>query len=329
MTPNVRTVTGEISPEQLGVTLMHEHFLFGYPGYAGDVTLGPFRREEAMQACLAVAERLKSHGVKTVVDATTNEAGRNPEFLKELSERSGLQIICSTGYYYEGEGAPAYFKFRRAFSDIQQEVYEMMMTEITEGIAGTVIKAGVIKLASSKGQITDYEQVFFRAAARVQRETVVPIITHTQEGTMGPEQAELLISEGADPGRIMIGHMVGNTDLSYHLRTLKKGVSIAFDRIGLQKVVGMPTDEERLACLFGLIGAGFDGQLMLSHDTITVWLGRPYTPNEVAKKLLANWTPTHLFENILPALRRGGVTEASIQKMLVENPKRLFGGKSG
>jgi phosphotriesterase-related protein len=326
MTPNVRTVTGEISPEQLGVTLMHEHFLFGYPGYAGDVTLGPFRHEEAMQACLAVAERLKSHGVKTVVDATTNEAGRNPEFLRELSERSGLQIVCSTGYYYEGEGAPAYFKFRRAFSDIQQEVYEMMMTEITVGIAGTGIKAGVIKLASSKGQITDYEQVFFRAAARVQRETGVPIITHTQEGTMGPEQAELLISEGADPGRIMIGHMDGSTDLSYHLRTLKKGVSIAFDRIGLQKVVGMPMDEERLACLFGLIGAGYDNRLMLSHDTITVWLGRPYTPNEVAKKLLAHWTPTHLFENILPALRRGGVTEASIQKMLVENPKRLFGG---
>src|SRR5690606_26546948 len=156
----------------------------------------------------------------------------------------------------EGEGAPAYFKFRRAFGDVQQEVYEMMMTEITEGIGGTGIKAGVIKLASSKDRITDYEQVFFRAAARVQRETGVPIITHTQEGTVGPEQAELLIAEGADPNRIMIGHMDGSTDLSYHLRTLRQGGSSGFDRIGLQGMVGMPRDEERLACLIGLIGAG-------------------------------------------------------------------------
>jgi phosphotriesterase-related protein len=322
----VRTVTGDIAPEQLGVTLMHEHFLFGYPGYAGDVTLGPFRHEEAMQACLAVAERLKRHGVKTVVDATTNDAGRNPEFLQELSARSGLQIVCSTGYYYEGEGAPAYFKFRQAFGDVQQEVYEMMMTEITEGIAGTGIKAGVIKLASSKDRITDYEQVFFRAAARVQRETGVPIITHTQEGTMGPEQAELLIAEGADPNRIMIGHMDGSTDLSYHLRTLRQGVSIAFDRIGLQGVVGMPMDEERLACLIGLIGAGYGERLMLSHDTITVWLGRPFALHATAAELLADWHPTHLFENFLPALRQGGVTDEAIRKMLVENPRRLFAG---
>jgi len=326
MSNKVQTVTGDITPEQLGVTLIHEHFLFGYPGYAGDLTLGPFRYDEAMETCLAVAERLKQHGVKTVVDATTNDTGRNPEFLRELSERSGLQIICSTGYYYEGEGAPAYFKFRQAFGDVQQEVYEMMMTEITEGIGGTGIKAGVIKLASSKDRITDYEQVFFRAAARVQRETGVPIITHTQEGTMGPEQAELLIAEGADPNRIMIGHMDGNTDLSYHLRTLRQGVSIGFDRIGLQGMVGMPMDEERLACLIGLIGAGYSDRLLLSHDTIAVWLGRPFQLHDAAAELLANWHPTHLFENFLPLLRQGGVTEEAIQQMLVENPRRLFGG---
>ena len=86
------------------------------------------------------------------------------------------------------------------------------MAEITDGIGDTGIKAGVVKLTSSKDEITDYEKMFFAAGAKAQRETGVPIITHTQEGTMAPEQAEFLLSEGADPDRVMIGHMDGNTD---------------------------------------------------------------------------------------------------------------------
>lgn len=199
----VNTVTGMINADQFGTTLVHEHVIFGYPGYQGDVTLGPFDRESALQTCLATASRVKAHGVQTIVDATPNECGRDPEFLRAVSEQSGLNIVCATGYYYEGEGGTTYFKFRSTLGDIAEEVYEMMLTEITKGIGRTGIKAGVIKLASSKDTITPYEQVFFRAGARVQRETGVPIITHTQEGALGPEQAELLLAEGADPHKIM------------------------------------------------------------------------------------------------------------------------------
>ena len=144
----------------------------------------------------------------------------------------------------------------------------MFKKEVTEGIADTGIKAGVFKLASSKNEITDYEMVFFKAAARVSREEGIPIITHTQEGTMGPEQAQLLISEGVDPNRIMIGHMGGSTDLDYHLRTLEQGVYIAFDRFGLQGLVGCPMDDRRIACIAGLISAGYVEKIMLSHDVI-------------------------------------------------------------
>jgi phosphotriesterase-related protein len=113
----VNTVTGSISTDDLGKTMMHEHFVFGYPGFEGDVTLGGFDREEAVNIGVDVAERLKAHGVKTVVDPTPNECGRNPEVLREISERTGVQIICATGYYYEGEGAPVYFKFRSSMGD--------------------------------------------------------------------------------------------------------------------------------------------------------------------------------------------------------------------
>ncbi|MFZ5823218.1 MAG: phosphotriesterase family protein [Bacillota bacterium] len=323
----VNTVTGPVDAGQLGKTLVHEHFVFGYPGFAGDLTLGTPDREAVLLTTTGVAARVQAHGVKTVIDVTPNDCGRDPELLREISERTEVQIVCATGFYYEGEGATAYFKFRSLFGDALQEIYEMFMQEITVGIGKTGIKAGVIKLGSSKGAITRYEQMFFRAAARAQKETGVPIITHTQEGTMGPEQADLLISEGADPKRILIGHMDGNTDLNYHLQTLSRGVSIGFDRYGIQGLVGMPMDEARTALVIGLVGLGFERQIMLSHDTVNLWLGRPLTFPEPVVELVRNWHPTHLFENVIPALKRSGVTEEQVETMLVKNPARLFVGE--
>lgn len=325
MATTVNTVTGQISSDDLGKTLMHEHFAFGYPGFQGD-TLGPYDREAVVRTGLEVAEKAKAHGVKTIVDATPNECGRDPEVLREISERAEIQIICSTGYYYEGEGGPAYFKFRQALGSAPAEVEELIMTEITEGIGDTGIKAGAIKLASSKDEITDYEKMFFAAGAKAQQETGVPIITHTQEGTMGPEQAEFLVSAGADPNRTMIGHMDGNTDVSYHMATLAHGVNIAFDRFGIQVLVGAPMDTEREACLIGLLGMGYGEQIALSHDTVNFWLGRPpVMPDEVAK-LLENWHITHLFDNVVPVLKEAGITDERIDGIFVENPKRIFGG---
>lgn len=324
MATMVNTVTGQISSDDLGMTLMHEHFAFGFPGFQGD-TLGPYEPKAIVQTGLEVAEKAKAHGIKTIVDATPNECGRDVEVLREISERAEIQVICSTGYYFEAEGAPAYFAFRQGLGTAEAEVEELIMTEVTDGIGDTGIKPGVVKLASSKDAITDYEMMFFRAGAKAQRETGIPIITHTQEGTMAPEQAEFLISEGADPNRIMIGHMEGNTDQAYHIGTLDHGVNIAFDRYGIQGLVGMPMDQMRNACLLGLLGLGYAERIMLSHDTVNVWLGRPPVLPEEAEKLLANWHITHLFENVVPFLKEAGISDEQLDTIFVENPKRLFG----
>ena len=325
MATQVNTVTGTISSDDLGKTLVHEHFAFGYPGFQGD-TLGPYDREAVVRTGLDVAERVKAHGVETVIDATPNECGRDAVALKEISERAELQIVCSTGYYYEGEGATAYFKFRKALGSAPPEVEELMMTELTEGIGNTGVKAGVIKLATSKDTITPYEEMFFKAGAKAQQETGAPIITHTQEGTMGPQQAELLVSEGADPGRVMVGHMDGNTDVSYHMATLAHGVNIAFDRFGIQVLVGAPMDKEREAALIGLLGMGYEDRIMLSHDTVNVWLGRPLVMPDEVVQLLENWHITHLFDNVVPVLKKAGIGDERIDAIFTENPKRLFGG---
>ncbi|MFT9597621.1 phosphotriesterase family protein, partial [Mesobacillus sp.] len=290
----INTVTGPIKAEQLGKTLIHEHFIFGYPGFQGDVTLGAFNEESALEEAINIARFMQSFGVKTVVDPTPNECGRNPEFLKKISEATGLQIICATGYYYEGEGATPYFKFRQALGTAEEEIYQMFKKELTEGIANSGIRPGVIKLASSKDEITEYEKMFFRAGARVQQETGAVILTHTQEGTMGPEQVRLLIENGADPGKIIIGHMCGNTDPEYHKQVLDQGVRIGLDRFGIQGMVGAPFDHERVQMLLALLNEGYEDQILLAHDTVNIWLGRPPVMPEQAAKIMENWQPGHI-----------------------------------
>lgn len=319
----VNTVTGPVSAESLGKTLIHEHFIFGFPGYSGDVTLGGIDYEANLKEGVRIAEKIKSHGIQTVVDPTPNECGRDPEFLKSISESTGLQIICATGYYFEGGGAPSYFNARSAFSNIEEEIYEMFMKEIYNGIGKTGIKPGVIKLASSNGIITPYEQAFFKASAKAHNETGITIITHTENGTMGPEQAELLISNGVNPKKIIIGHMCGNTDVSYQLRTLDKGVNVAFDRFGTE-MSGFSKDREREALLIRLIGMGYLDQLMISQDAVGIWLGRPRIMDEETQKMWETFHSTHIFEVTIPHLEKSGVSKSQINTLIRDNPKRAF-----
>ncbi len=323
----VNTVLGPISAQDMGVTLVHEHICYGFPGWEGDQSIAPFDPASIVATGVATLEQLKALGVGTYIDATPLDGGRQPELLKEISEKTGVHIICATGYYYEGEGAPAYWKFRGTLGDVSGEIYELFLKEVTEGIRDTGIKAGVLKVGTSKGIITDYEKMMLQSAARVQRETGVPIITHTQEGTMGPEQARLLIEAGADPARIQIGHMSDNIDLAYQEETLKEGVFVSWDRMGLQGLAGCPMDEQRYPVMIELIKRGYGDRLMISHDCVLNWLGRPLQIPEEALPLIANWHPSHLFNNIIPALKEGGVTEAQIETIIKENPRRLFTGK--
>lgn len=321
----VNTVSGPVSPDQLGRTLMHEHFLFGYCGFQGDATLGGFREEEYLDACLKAVEDARAYGIETIVDATTNECGRNVRFLKRVADLTGIQIVCSTGYYFEAESSFAYWNFRRGFADVGQEIYEMMLTEVTQGIEGTGIKAGVIKLASSYQQITPMEEIFFKAAARVQKETGVVIITHTQRGTMGPQQADLLIANGADPGKIAIGHMCGNTDVSYHEEVLKRGVYVNLDRFGLQgELFHTPTDDERMDLIKALADKGYGGRILLGHDSVNVNLGRPIIMTEMMQEALKDANIRTIGAKVLPGLKQRGLDEGQIDALLRANPRSLF-----
>lgn len=319
----VNTVLGPVSTDELGVTLMHEHLVFAYLGWECDALAPSYDRKAAAAACVDALREAKGYGLKTLVDATATDMGRDVELQKIVSEKLGINIVCATGFYTEKYGKAGYFKFRSQMYDIVTELSETMVKEITQGIGDTGVKAGVIKVSTGHGKISSYEEKVLRAAARAHKETGVPIITHTESGTMGPEQADLLISEGADPKRIVIGHMCGNADLRYHVSVLEKGVNIAFDRLGIDILF---PDKLRKACLIGLIGIGYADKVILSQDCFAYWLGRSLEFPEATKPLLANWTYVHVFKNIIPALKEAGVSEDKINTLMVENPRRLFDG---
>ena len=329
MSRQVNTVLGPIMSNDMGITLPHEHIQYGYPGWQCHTAIYPYDRQAIIDAGVSSLKGLKEkHNLGVFVDATPIDGGRDVSVLRDVSEKSGVNIVCSTGLYYEHEGMPAYWNFHASLGmDAAEAMEEVFMKELTQGIDGTDIKAGAIKVGTSKGAITDFEKNVLTAAARASKATGAPIITHTQEGTCAPEQAEFLIQAGADPKKLQIGHMSDNTDVRYHMAVLKQGVFDSIDRMGLEVLVGCPFDEERYTLMIGLIGAGWADQMLISHDSIGTWLSKPLVLPEEMNQYVANWHPGHLFEDVIPALKKGGATDEQIKKIIIDNPQRLYGGE--
>lgn len=321
----VNTVLGRMPTDAMGPTLIHEHVNFGFAGWYADRTVAPFDKKASFDRAVETLTAVRESGVRTYLDATPNDSGRDVRFLKQVSGASKINIICATGLYNEAQGGSAYFKFRNAlpFANAVEEIQELFLKEITEGIENTSIKAGFIKVATGDGTISSYEEMVLKAAARVSKETSVPIITHTHGGKLALAQADLLISQGANPSQIVIGHMGGVSDIDYHIAVLGMGVYIGFDRFGADMPPEKP-DSENISCILKLIQRGYVQKLVVSHDYTINLLGRQ-VPQLLAH--LPNWYPTHVFKNILPALKTRGVSHRQIEEMTVDNPRKLFEGE--
>lgn len=334
----ISTVLGEISSEELGKTLVHEHVACVWVGWELD-RHAPFHKREVVESRLnMVAEqfiKLKEvHGVKTIIDASPANFGRNTDWLCRVSERTGLNIIAATGLYREVTVLQPYFH------DLSVDgITNWMIGELTEGMGLSDVKAGVIKVATGPSIITESDEKTIRAAARAQKETGAPILTHTSEGTMGPEQADILKKEGADLSKVIIGHSGYNSDIRYHLELLHRGVFIGYDQIGMTAfsdktgtLTYLPQiDDIRLMLITGLITAGYVNQVMMSMDICGFFPGRegnPYILRDPTPYTLPNRSFLYLFEEFIPRLIKGGVSQEAIETMLVTNPRRLFEGAS-
>ncbi len=316
----VNAVLGEVSADRLGTTLMHEHFFISPPGTAKTDAAA---MERDYSELLKEVGDLRQLGVTTIADANLIDNGRNVELAKKVSERTGVNVILSTGIYYvneeETERVSTPFKSRSQTIDVSQELYERFVEEITVGIGNTGVKAGLIKIKTGKGQPTRYGGMVVKAAIRAHLETGVPIITHTELG-MGLEQASHLISEGINPAKAVVGHMCDNTDILFDVSVLEKGVYLGFDRFGFERVT---TDALKIACLVGLLSMGFANRILLSQDYAPAW--QRSLPFRTGK--FAPWVHNRIFKHTLPALKAAGIGEDKIHTMMVENPRRLFEGQ--
>jgi phosphotriesterase-related protein len=316
----INTTNGPRDAASLGRTLIHEHVLIGYPGWFIDNRMPPFIRAEAMDRVVDAFQKLHAYGVRTVVDPCPMDLGRDVEFVAEMSQRSGVTLICTTGVYTEAQGIP--FALRHHELDAICDIFQ---TEIEDGIGSTGIKPGLLKIATGDGVVSDYERKMLTAAARVAKRCGVPLLSHTENCSCGHDQIDIVTGEGVEPHRLLVGHSCGRDDHDYQAALARRGAYVGFDRFGIEI---FNTDANRMKNLKQMIDAGLRDRLLVSHDTVNCWkggipgVGSP----EAVKHILPNWNLTHLFERIFPALREMGVSEADLDHIVTENPKRYFEG---
>lgn len=303
----VRTVQGDVDASDVGMTLCHEHLAIDVSEVFGDPDL---KLDDPDMVAEDLAEAVDL-GLRTVVDVTPCATGRDPKALVRIAGLAKLHVVAAAGYHFAG--------FLPSYVDSLEELAlaERIRQEIEEGIEGTGIRAGVIgEVGNATGGIAEVERKVLRASGRAQRGTGACVITHTDYGRFGPEQLDLLEDGGADLSRVLVGHMDCTDDLGAHLAIAERGAFVGFDRIGAVRGVFGPyqTDEVRVESILRLLERGYASQVILSHDVCR------------RSRLRRNGGSGygHIQRTFVPMLRRAGVDDATIQLLLVGNPRRLL-----
>lgn len=299
----IQTVMGELPASELGVTMCHEHLALDLSPVRGDKDS---RFDDSDLVCQELL-KMKALGVESVVEVSCNDMGRDVRRLKEYSKTCRLHIIASTGCYLE-----------EYHSDIvknssPEELCQVFCREITEGIDGTDVKAGIIgEVASGEPRMGESERRVLQGAAMAGRKTGTAVTTHCQFGRLGLEQAKLLLGEGMDPAKIILGHLDLADDRAYYEELLKMGVNIGFDTIGK---TGYLSDERRADNLMYLVEQGYEGQLVLSQDI---------SRKSYFSKYGSYSGYMAVMKDFVPLLRERGIKEETLSALLVHNPARIL-----
>ncbi|MFF9778602.1 phosphotriesterase [Streptomyces sp. NPDC013978] len=321
----VETVRGPVQTAALGRTYMHEHIFVltpdvqqNYPGEWGDEDA---RIADAVEKLGA----LSAQGVRTVVDPTVVGLGRYIPRIQRVAERlPDLNIVVATGCYTYDE-VPFYFHHRGpapgdgAGTEPPDPMVEMFVGDIEEGIAGTGVKAGLLKCAIEERGLTPGVERVMRAVARAHRRTGVPITVHTHPGAhTGWEVKRVLCDEeGVDPGRVVLGHSGDTADVDHLTELAEAGFVLGMDRFGVNLDI---TFEARAETVVEMCRRGYADRMVLSQDASCYidWIDPNLMP------LLPQWHYLHIEDEVLPHLCERGVTEEQITGMLVDVPRRYF-----
>lgn len=340
MAGKILTVMGPIDPAELGSTLMHEHIFIDFQNpvaraaisratdlglHLAPVTLetlsgvryrGVPNRDNLYLTDLgeAIEEvmEFKRRGGGAIVDTTSIGLGRDPQALVQVAGATGLQIVMGAGWYQK--------QFHPADMDRRtvEELTDVIVRDITVGAEGTPVRSGIIGEVGVDGNpLTENEMKSIRAAARASRMTGAAVTFH--RGGNGEEKFRVLdamVAEGADLRRVIMGHSNNiAVDLPFMKRLLDRGVFLQFDTLGRPRTALGGVDDFKVARgIAELVKAGFADRIMLSQDVC----------NKIHQKAYGGFGFSYVLEHFLPVLRELGVSDADVQKMMVENPRRAL-----
>ena len=320
--PSVNTVRGPVDLDRLGRTLVHEHIFVLSPDVmqnSPDIWDEEKRVAEAVQKLT----RLKEAGISTIVDPTVLGLGRYIPRVQKVCAQIDLNVIVATGLYTFHD-VPFYFESRGPGTVLggPEPMVEMFVREIEMGIAGTGVRASILKCATDEQGVTPGVERVLRACAQAHRRTGVPITTHSHAPSRnGLEQQRVFLDEGVDLSRVIIGHSGDTTDVAYLIQLADAGSFLGMDRFGID--VNLPT-ADRVAVISELCRRGYAPSILLSHDA-SCWIDWfDPIPELVRREMVPNWHYLHISHDVLPMLRESGVTEAQIEQMLVVNPREVF-----
>lgn len=322
---SVQTYAGPVPAAELGPTLIHEHIFVRDPELEGNVRGLEWDRSAAVERAVAGLTALHALGVRTLVDLTVVGLGRDARLVAEVAERVPVNLVASTGLY-TGHALPLYFRFHGPglLVDEPEPLVDLFVRDIEQGIGGSEVRAGMIKVLSEGAQLNESEQRVMMAAAAAQRRTGVPITTHSVPSTRsGLAQQEFLCAQGVPPERLIIGHAGDSEDLAYLRGIMDKGSTIGIDRFGMEHV---QRDAVRLETVVALVRLGYADRLVLSHDAAFY---SHATPPSWRARHAPRWHMEHLSRTIVPELERRGVSRAEIDRMLIDNPRRLLSPGEG
>lgn len=285
------------------ITYMHEHVTIDLSKEKNniDCKLDTFdiTKEEFL--------KLKELGVTRVVDVSNVGIGRDVDYVMRMEEATGLDIYMSTGYYKEP------FLPKEVEELSVEELAKKMIDDIEVGIDGKTKCATFIgEIGTGFEVMTELEKKVFHAAAIAQKATGVFITTHTSLGKLGHEQLDFLESLGVDLNKVILGHVALSNDLDYIRSLLKRGAYIEFDTIGKNSYL---PDETRVSFIKTLCNEGWSEKLLMSVDLT----------RRSHLKINGGIGYAYLIETFVPMLREAAVKERDLEKMLVENPKRILG----
>jgi phosphotriesterase-related protein len=310
----IRTVLGDVPPESLagGATLFHEHMSLSpdfLPKFMSLLSSRPTTAAPAphpgetyfLQDLDLMTEELRAagkEGVACLVDGGHPDMGRNLDFLKRLSARSGMPIVSGAGYYSE----PFYPSEIATLSEDQ--IAQNLIRDVGAEPYGALGEIG------TWDEMTTNERKVFRAVAKTHLATNLPIFTHTNFGKGAIEQLDIFESLGVNPGRVAIGHVGGLIDpeVRVHKEICKRGAFVGFDR------QGGPGDARQIPMVMALIEAGYAGNLLFASDFSSA--------TQLKRNGGAGYAKTVTV--FAPKLREAGASEETLHRILTENPRRFL-----